>query len=224
MVGDRGMSLSGGQRQRIAIARALVRDTPILILDEPTVGLDAASEQWVARLAVSLATLPVLLVMTYRPGYKPSFDDHTFHTRLALTTLSTADSVRMARELLGADEISADLEALISQARSAPFAGLLSVAFPALPLNTPPSRGRDGGDGQRRDRRADDRGHDDLRDDARLSCGLCDRRERSPSANPNLAALRRMMLARNRKFADSPPAGSRQTFGSSRVVATQSLP
>ena len=46
-VGQRGVALSGGQRQRIAIARAVIRKSPILILDEPSTGLDAASEQLV---------------------------------------------------------------------------------------------------------------------------------------------------------------------------------
>ena len=49
ILGERGSTLSGGQRRRIAIARAMVRNTPILILDEPTTGLDAQSEQAVVE-------------------------------------------------------------------------------------------------------------------------------------------------------------------------------
>ena len=44
MLSDRGGKLSTGQRQRLSIARAVVRDTPILVLDEPTAALDAATE------------------------------------------------------------------------------------------------------------------------------------------------------------------------------------
>ena len=49
MVGDRGVKLSGGQRQRLAIARAFLRNSPILVLDEATSALDTESEAAVQR-------------------------------------------------------------------------------------------------------------------------------------------------------------------------------
>ncbi|HEX3354291.1 MAG TPA: ABC transporter ATP-binding protein [Terriglobales bacterium] len=66
ILGERGMTLSGGQRQRIAIARAIIRDTPILILDEPTSGLDAASEKLVFEALDRLMEAKTSIVIAHR--------------------------------------------------------------------------------------------------------------------------------------------------------------
>jgi ATP-binding cassette, subfamily B, bacterial len=66
VVGERGETLSGGQRQRIAIARAIIRDTPILILDEPSSDLDAASEKMVFEALDRLMKGKTSIVIAHR--------------------------------------------------------------------------------------------------------------------------------------------------------------
>lgn len=66
VVGERGETLSGGQRQRIAIARAIIRNSPILILDEPSSGLDAASEQLVFEALDRLMKNKTSIVIAHR--------------------------------------------------------------------------------------------------------------------------------------------------------------
>ena len=66
VVGERGMQLSGGQRQRIAIARALLKDAPILILDEATSHLDAVNERQVRQALARLMEGRTTLVIAHR--------------------------------------------------------------------------------------------------------------------------------------------------------------
>ncbi len=66
MIGERGMTLSGGQRQRIAIARAIIRDAPILILDEPSSGLDPAAEKLVFDALGNLMAGRTSIVIAHR--------------------------------------------------------------------------------------------------------------------------------------------------------------
>ena len=66
VLGERGVTLSGGQRQRIAIARAVIRNSPILILDEPSTGLDSASEKLVLEALDRLMQGKTSIVIAHR--------------------------------------------------------------------------------------------------------------------------------------------------------------
>jgi subfamily B ATP-binding cassette protein MsbA len=66
LIGERGIKLSGGERQRLAIARALLKDAPILVLDEATSALDTQSERLVQRALANLMSGRTTIVIAHR--------------------------------------------------------------------------------------------------------------------------------------------------------------
>ena len=66
VIGERGATLSGGERQRLSIARALLKDAPILILDEPTSALDAGTEQLILKALEGLMESRTTLIIAHR--------------------------------------------------------------------------------------------------------------------------------------------------------------
>ena len=73
-VGERGMRLSGGERQRISLARAFLKDAPVLILDEPTSSVDVRTEQLILDALERLTTGRTSFMISHRPGTLGSCD------------------------------------------------------------------------------------------------------------------------------------------------------
>ena len=108
MVGERGVTLSGGQRQRIAIARAIIRNTPLLILDEPSSGLDSASEKLVFEALDRLMEGRTSIVIAHR-----------------LSTIRRADMIFVIRD--GAIAESGKHEELLNS--GGPYSELYKIQF-----------------------------------------------------------------------------------------------
>ncbi|GAA2249834.1 thiol reductant ABC exporter subunit CydD [Kitasatospora cystarginea] len=102
VLGEGGAGLSAGQRQRIALARALLTDRPLVLLDEPTANLDGASEAAVVEAVRALAGRTVLLV-AHRPALL-AVADHHYH----LTAPEPVAAVQAAQASEGRPEIEQD--------------------------------------------------------------------------------------------------------------------
>lgn len=119
MVGDRGDTLSGGQRQRIGIARAIIRNSPILLLDEPTAALDSESEKLVIDALTKLMRGRTVITIAHR-----------------LSTIRDADKILVMKDGVLAEEGSHErlmlLGGLYAELYNAQFERHLAEAPPVV--------------------------------------------------------------------------------------------
>jgi len=105
----------------LLLERGAVLRTHVLALEDVH-WADAATEDWVVRLADGVGSRRALVLVTARPGYRAPFGGRSFHTVLALSTLSSAESVRIAGSVVGVDELPPELQAFVAdKAEGNPF-------------------------------------------------------------------------------------------------------
>ncbi len=88
---------------------------PLVLVFEDLHWVDSSTEEYLASIMDSIASVPLLLVLTYRVGYNPPFGTRSFHTSLALHTLSEAEALAMAGRVLGAERLPDELRAALMQ-------------------------------------------------------------------------------------------------------------
>jgi class 3 adenylate cyclase/tetratricopeptide (TPR) repeat protein len=108
-----------------ALRQLLVRASqvrPQVMVIEDVHWIDKASEESLLYTADSIPGARILQILTYRPGYAQPFGEHMYHTRIALSTLSTEDSIQMAQTVLAAESLPDELKAMIvTKAEGNPF-------------------------------------------------------------------------------------------------------
>ena len=102
LVGERGTKLSGGQRQRIGIARAFLKDAPIIVLDEATSALDTASELEIQRALARLVRGRTVVAVAHRLSTLSSFDRILVVDEGRIVEDGTADELRRRGGLFAA--------------------------------------------------------------------------------------------------------------------------
>jgi tetratricopeptide (TPR) repeat protein len=98
------------------------RQSPVVILLEDMHWIDRASEEYFTSLVDALVAVPVMLICTHRPGYRPPWIDKSFATQMALQPLGPSEGLSLARAVPGAEAVDASvLETLLAKADGNPF-------------------------------------------------------------------------------------------------------